>query len=54
MNLDADTIAWIEQKIDEVINDKGYGHVNVIWHIKDGKIDGIEKRTIQTKKPEGE
>ena len=43
-------ISWIETTIEKICQDKGCGRICVTWHIKDGKLDGTEKRFIQTEK----
>ena len=50
MKLDPDTIAWIEDARDSLCQSCGYGKIVVIWHIKEGKIDGVEKHIVQTEK----
>ena len=48
--VDIDTIAWIEQKIAEICQKNGYGHISVTWYLKCGELDGIEKSAIETEK----
>ena len=52
MKLDKNIIDWIEDTISKICRERGYGHVCVTWHVKGGKIDGTEKRFIQTEKDE--
>jgi hypothetical protein len=53
MTIDPKLITWIESTLDRICAEKGYGHIHVIWHVKDGKVDGTEKRFIQTDKEQG-
>ena len=48
MKLDQDLIDWIETTNEKICQEKGFGHVHVIWHLKNGKIDGVEKQIVQT------
>lgn len=50
MKIQSAIIEWVEHKISEICLESGFGHVVVIWHIKNGKLDGTEKRSIQTEK----
>ena len=46
MRIDCDVITWIELTIDELI----YGEVSVVFHVRHGKIEWIEKVKKETMK----
>ena len=50
MKLSAEVIQWIERALDGICQPCGYGKIVVTWHIKDGKLDGVEKNITQTEK----
>ncbi len=50
MKLDQETIEWVDKALAGLCHDCGYGKVVVTWHIKEGKVDGVEKHVVQTEK----
>ena len=48
MKLDQETIEWVEQKVAEI----EFGDVTLVFHVREGKVEGREKVWRKTEKME--
>ena len=44
-------IDWLEQAINEILLTTGYGDAGLIFHLREGKIEWVEKVKRETEKP---
>ena len=50
MKLTVELIEWIKSKVEEISQNHGWGYVSVTLFVKNGVLDGMERKAVQTDK----